>query len=429
MTSPFYIKWQSLSSLDFDLYTELSIGSGDNGNTSTFLNRESVSTEHFDGRRTIHRLKYQDVLTPTITLVKQDYGNFSQEENRKILSWLTSSDQPGWLEIYHDDSNVLSYQCFGNWTEIEQYKLANGRVIGYVCSFESSAPYAYSSKLVYPEIHDDIEEVTNNNEINDYLTVFNTETFNITCNTDEYNKPLYPKVTLTFKGKNEYFPVDVNPLQENTYSMVPNVIYSWNEQYRKAVDYTSGTIYYSDKNGAIANPQPTSATEITNGDYYIYVNKTHLYVNLNGDEDSGKYEIQALVTTPTANGNFVDYKYYYFQDDGYIKKLVVDSDGVTYAWKSIAKVGMAVKVSNSYTINGALNTKEMIVAGGTMDETIVLDGMNKIISGTKGITTRIIGDDFNWEWIPFAAGENNIIVTGNCQIKFEWFEPRKVGSL
>lgn len=429
MTSPFYVKWQSLSSLSLDLYTELSIGSGDNGNTSTFLNRESVSTEHYDGRRIIHRSKYQDVLTPTITFVKQDYGDFSQEENRRILSWLTSSDYPGWLEIYHDDSNVLSYQCFGNWTEIEQYKLANGRVIGYVCSFESSAPYAYSNKLVYPEVYEEIEEVTNNNEINDYLAVDGTKTFSITCNTDEYNKVLYPKVTITFKGKNEYFPIDINPMQENTYSMVPNVIYSWIEKYKKATDYKSGTVYYSDKNGAIASPQPTNASDITNGDYYIYVNQTHLYVNLNGSEDAGRYEIQALVTTPIASGNFMDYEYYYTQDDGYIKKIIVSSDGTSYEWKSVAKVGMAVKVSNSYTINGILNTKETIVAGGTMDEVIVLDGMNKVISGTRGTTTRIIGDDFNLEWIPFAEGENNITVNGNCQIKFEWFEPRKVGSL
>ena len=64
MITPYKIKWAGLSSLDMDLWTELHIGDGDVGTVSTFLNRENVVTEHYDGRRTIHRLKYNDVLSP-----------------------------------------------------------------------------------------------------------------------------------------------------------------------------------------------------------------------------------------------------------------------------------------------------------------------------------------------------------------------------
>ena len=60
---------------------------------------------------------------------------------------------------------------------------------------------------------------------------------------------------------------------------------------------------------------------------------------------------------------------------------------------------------------------------------LALDGTNKVISGNNYSKTRIIGDGFNWEWIPFAYGENNLTVMGNCKIKFEWLEPRKVGSM
>lgn len=435
MISPYKISWNGLSSLDFDLWTELSIDGDDNGNTSTFLNREAVTSEHYDGsRRTIHSFRYQDVLEPTITLVKQNYEDFTQDENRKILSWLTSHSDPSWLDIFHDDSNTISYRLFGGWSEIEQHKLSNGRVIGYTCTFTSNSPMAWSRKFIYPEIHTTIEEINNNDETNDYLQVSGEKQFTITCNTDEYNKPLYPKVTITFKGKNDYFPIDVNPQEDNTYHMVPNVIYSWKEEYRRAVgDEKDGTIYYSDKNGTKANPQP-KPTEVVNGEFYIYVNEPHYYVNLNGVEDNGKYEIEIIEdeTPPkvtTENSGAWRSLYYYFPNDGNtIQKL--NNSNNTYTWKIVSRVGLAAKINSTHIpFNGEPITTESIIAGGVLDEAIVLDGTNKVISGTKSNTTRIIGDDFNWNWIPFYSGDNTITVSGNCEIKFEWLEPRKVGSL
>lgn len=384
------IVYNNLSSEEFDVTLHLSFDS-DNGATSSFLNREGVYTEHYDGHRTIHRAKYNEALTPRFTLIKNDYGDFDATENRRILSWLTTSEKPGWLEVYKDDSNVVEWRIFGCVTSVEQYKLGNGRIVGYEFEVESSHPYAWSRKFVYPEVYEGIEEINTNDETNDYLTVSGTKSFTITCNTDEYNRPLYPKVTITFSGKNEYFPISVNPIEENTYNMVPNVVYSWVDK----------------------------------------ENIQHLYVNLNGVEDNGRYSIQALLGSPEPNGTFTDYDYYYFVDDGYIKKLTstTNNDVASYSWKPVAKVGMAVRISNTYTSNGTVFTKEAIVAGGTLDETIILDGTNKIISGAKGATTRIIGDNFNFEWIPFVYGDNNITVDGNCTIKFEWLEPRKVGSL
>jgi hypothetical protein len=384
------IVYNNLSSEEFDVTLHCSFD-GDNGTTSSFLSREGVYTEHYDGHRTIHRVKNNEVLTPRFTLIKKDFSDFTPSENRRVLSWLTSSDKPGWFEVYKDDSNVIEWRIFGYVAPVEQYKLGNDRVVGYEFEVESSHPYAWSRKFIYPEVHATTAEINNNDETNDYLQVSGTKNFTITCNTDEYNKPVYPKVTVTFKGKNQYFPIDVNPLEENTYQMVPNVIYSWTD---------------------------------TN-------NVEHLYVNLNGTEDNGRYAIQAISGSSEPSGAFTDYAYYYFTDDGYIKKLVsTTNNGIaSYAWKSIAHIGMAVKINNTYTMNGKSVTKEAIVAGGTLDETIVLDGTNKIISGTKGATTRIVGDDFNWEWIPLVYGENNITVSGNCTIKFEWLEPHKVGSL
>ena len=253
MISAHRLIFNGFSTEDFDVIPYLSFES-DDGATPTFLNTDGVYTEHYDGHRTIHRAKYNEAFTPRFTLIKKDESDFDATENRKILSWITASEKPGFLEVYKDDSNVLEWKIFGCITSVEQYKLGNGRIVGYEFEMESSHPYAWSRKFTYPEIYATIEELSNNDETNDYLTVSEANTFTITCNTDEYNKPLYPKVTINFKGENPYFPIDVNPLEETTYHMVPNVIYSW----------------------------------IDTG------NVEHLYVNLNGDEHNGKYAIQAL---------------------------------------------------------------------------------------------------------------------------------------
>ena len=399
MISPYKINWAGFSSLDFDLWTEITFDS-DQGSTSSFLNRESNMTEHYNGSyRRIHSYKYNEVLTPRITFIKQNYEDFTPEENRKILSWLTSNQKASWLEIFHDDSHVASYRLFGAFTVVEQHKITNNRIIGYECEFESANPFAWSHKFIYPEVYATIEELSNNNENNDYLMVSEKTVFTLVCNTDEYNKLIYPKVTIVFSGKNPYFPTSVNPIQDDTYYMVPNVIYSWTDEEKI----------------------------------------THLYVNLNEDEDEGRYPVQALSgTAPDSDiitSNIEEYRkytYYYFPDDGdYIRKLKFheNEDGVTAEWVTVTKIGMAVRINNAYTFEGETKTIESIVAGGTMDETIILDGTNKVISGTRGTATRIIGDDFNLNWIPLAYGDNNITVMGNCKIKIEWFEPRKVGSL
>lgn len=390
MISAHRLIFNGFSTDDFDVIPYLSFG-GDDGATPSYLNAEGVYTEHYDGHRTIHRAKYNEAFTPRFTLIKKDESDFNTTENRKILSWLTASEKPGFLEVYKDDSNVLDWKIFGCITSVEQYKLGNGRIVGYEFEMESSHPYAWSRKLTYPEVYETTKEIGNNDETNDYLTVSGDKTFTITCNTDEYNKPLYPKVTITFKGENEYFPIDVNPLEENTYPMVPNVIYSW-----------------VDAEGI-----------------------KHLYVNLNSTEHNGRYTVEPLTSDTEASDETMEYKYCYFPEENIIKTTIktVENGVISHYWEPITHIGMAVKVNNTYVVNGTPTTKEAIIAGGTMDETIILDGTNKIISGTKGISARIIGDDFNWEWIPLAYGENNITVMGNCTIKFEWLEPRKVGSL
>ena len=392
MISAHHLIFNGFSTEDFDVIPHWSFSS-DDGATPSYLSAEGVYTEHYDGHRTIHRAKYNEAFTPRFTLIKKDESDFDAAENRKILSWLTASTKPGFLEVYQDDSNVLEWRAFGCVTSVEQYKLGNGRIVGYEFEMESTHPYAWSRKFTYPEVYETIKELSNNDETNDYLTVSKEAIFTIPCNTDEYNKLLYPKVTIVFPSQRLYFSTNVDPTKDN--SMIPNVIYSWTDKEEN----------------------------------------THLYINLNGEEDVGKYEIQELsgdapdITTTNISA-YQDYKYYYFPDDGgYIRKLKVQEDGATVKWFTVTKVGMAAKISNTYTFEGETKTTESIITGGAIDEEIILDGTNKVISGVKGTSTRIIGDDFNWNWMPLAYGDNNITVMGNCKIKIEWLEPRKVGSL
>ena len=263
MISAHRLIFNGFSTEDFDVIPYLSFDS-DDGATPSFLNLESVHTEHYDGHRTIHRGKYSEVFTPRFTLIKKDESNFDATENRKILSWLTASDEPGFLEVYMDDSNVLEWRVFGCITSIEQYKLGNGRIVGYEFEIESTHPYAWSRKFTYPEVYVDITEISNNNEENDYLTVSGTRSIDITCNSDEYNKLLFPKVTIIFDEGNIYFPVDTDPMVSD-YIMIPNVIYLYEGK------------YYANTNDGkvevVTGITRTSASSSLVGKYYYFANE------------------------------------------------------------------------------------------------------------------------------------------------------------
>lgn len=374
------IVWHGLDSLEFDVTVHCSFG-GDNGTTSSFLNRDNIYTEHYDGRRTIHRSKYNEAFTPRFTIVKQNFSDFDEEENRRILSWLTSSDKPGWMEVYRDDSNVLTWQCFGNIISLEQYKLGNGRVVGYEFEMETTHSYAFSRKM----------EITKQ--------ISNPTPLTITSNSDEYLKPIYPTVTIKFSDKDIYMPVDTDPRADN-YLMIPNVIYKWNEGYHVNLPSEGGKVELEPNNPVISPMDKETIKEV------IY-------------KKDG---------------------YYYFPQEGVIAQKVVmkDKEGQEikddkgqpqYEWKVITEVGAAVQIDN---ITAGTST---IVTGATIGETIVLDGTNKVISAYTTINgalvqeTKIIGNHFNWKWLPLNYGDNNITITGNCEVKIEWLEPRKVGDL
>ena len=386
MISAQRIEWQGLDSLNFDLITDLAFDS-DDGNSPSFLNQDGIYTEHYDGHRTVYRAKKNEFFNPTFTFIKAGFGDFTIDEQRKILNWL-STEKPGWLNVYHDDSNVLSYRCFGTWESIELYKLGNGRVVGYVVTFASTHPYAWSNKFIYPEVHHTIAEIGNNDETNDYLDVDGLSSVAITCNTDEYNKLIYPKVVVDFRGKNIYYPVGERP--KDAERMIPNALYRFVENGKDAY----------------------CVRVVVNNEINIVD-----VISINGGAEPSQELLEA-----NPNG------YFHIQDgkDHTIKRIV---DG---RWEIVAKISAAVKINTTYTFNGEDISKEVILKGASLDEKITLDGTNKIVTVDSNLSDykpRIIGDDFNWEWLPLAYGDNKITISGNCAVQIQWIEPRKVGSL
>ena len=76
--------------------------------------------------------------------------------------------------------------------------------------------------------------------------------------------------------------------------------------------------------------------------------------------------------------------------------------------------------------NATANVKTYI-KGNTANETIIIDGANKLMFTEKD-ARKVLGNDFAWIWLPLIKGENIIRVVGNCTVTFEWREPIKIGE-
>ena len=151
----------------------------DNGETSTYLNREAVVSETYDGRyKKISNFKYTETFAPKFSFFKKDLGDFTMDEVRIVLKWLTSKDTTALLETYYDDSNVVSWASIGGWTEIQMHKIANNRTIAITAVWDSISPFAFS----------DLYTVTKTTTSTDNKITINIDT--------DDNKPVYPRVTI-----------------------------------------------------------------------------------------------------------------------------------------------------------------------------------------------------------------------------------------
>ena len=209
--------YNGYSSKDFDVLVDVAFDS-DSGEMSAYLNRESVASESYNGTlKRVSNYKYSEVYSPKFTLVKEDFSDFTMQEQRKILSWLTSSSTPKFLTAYYDDSEVVSFEILGAPTEINTYKIANGRTVGITFTYESVTPYALSALQT---ITKDVSSPSDNTII-------------INLETDDPENAVFPKVTIQQKNT---IVVNVNR------KMIDNN--KWIVE-----DWLDGTVYYYDAIG------------------------------------------------------------------------------------------------------------------------------------------------------------------------------------
>lgn len=374
MISPYKIRFRNKTNIDYDVIVDVSF-SDDNSEVDSFLNKEVISSTSWDGSyKRIHGYKYNQPLTATLTFVKNDFSDFNDWENRRILSWLSSGDEIQKLEIYKDDTEVISYVLYGNIITLQQRKIANNRVIGYICEFENTSPYAYSPTKT-------IER-----------TVSPSESILIKCYSDEEEKKLYPKITITI-GDNIYLDTNEDPMQ-SSFEMMPNTVYRYNDpQY---ADTDDPHIYY--------------------------------YVCINGKKYAlaGIFPAGTKIEEQTSDSSTKGLCYLCLNDMKVYQGCIIDNSG--YGWNFMCKVGNGVEVSNTYKYGNKTTVVKSTIVGCYKNEIITLDGTNRVIVSSN-TPLRVFGNDFNWKFPYLIKGENKITISGNCVVKIEWSEPRKVGQL
>ena len=229
MISPFKIRWMNETSLEKDMWTGVSFDS-DSGDTDTYLGREAVASEVYDGTlKRVHGYKWNNDYVITLTFIKQDYSDVTPEENRRMLKWLTKSKNASFLDVYEGDSEVIAYSVLGNFTSVSQYKLGNGRVVGYVCEFSSVAPYAFS----------DLRTKT--------FVGSTDEPIQLKICTDEPQSPIYPRIII--EQDNATSVVEVNHVMTEQDTWLDNTVYHYD-----------GTYYWVDTEGT----KHTSSTNDSN---------------------------------------------------------------------------------------------------------------------------------------------------------------------
>ena len=417
MIAPFKIKWREYSSLDFNVFTELAFESGDNGETETFLNKEAIVSEVYDGSRRISSgYKYNASLSFQITFIKSNFGNFTQDENRRILSWLTGSKNASFLSIYKEDSAREDFCVLGNWINVSQYKLGNSRIVGYVAEFESLNPYALSPLWSIKSSIPNASIKTMRRWSVTYSSV-NTGPKYLYTVEDELAQDI---MMYQYNG------------EENTFKYTGLNLWETLEGYTDG----SGTQYtMGDGRYVVKEIKDEGKYDFTGAPY-----GSEIIIDVHTDEvESPIYPKITIKTDSTNNVIKVETKpadteimsgctYYYDSSNLYYWK---DSNGIVQssANNESGYTMSNIRLTNTYTNNnGEICTVTSTILNNIKGETITLDGANRVIFSDRSIG-RIFGDDFtNWTWIPLFEGINKISVTGNCTVTIEWREIRKVGQ-
>ena len=119
----------------------------DNGLTDTFLSMDIMSDDYYDGtKRYTYNSRYNTQATITMTVVKNNGKDFSLQQVRSCLKWLTGAKIDSWLDMYNGDE--IKYSFLGRVTNVQNYKL-DARIVGLTITFTSVSPWAFSAPQTF----------------------------------------------------------------------------------------------------------------------------------------------------------------------------------------------------------------------------------------------------------------------------------------
>lgn len=330
MLAPNRIKFAGVLSNELnmpDLIMDCAFDS-DNSEVSTFLTREAVASESYDGRnRRISSFKYTENFAPKFTFLKKGFGDFTQDEVRALLKYLTSRDTTGLLEVYDDDSNVVSWASIGNFSEIQLYKIANKRTVGVTAVWDSISPFCLSDLYTVTKV---ISSPADNK---------------ITMNIDtDDNKPVYPRVTIKYRGSVVRIPdnttysslVDMNDKVDNT------VYFNGTTYYWKSSDGSDPMSFHS----STTNPNlTTTSVKFTNTHTDFFNQKKTLpsviVKNNNSTEQIVLDGANKIVSSSSVRRIFGDDFNWQWLElyDGKNEITIEGNCEVTLSWREARKVG------------------------------------------------------------------------------------------
>ena len=275
MISANRIEFRGYSSVDFDLKTCMAFES-DSGEVSTYLTREAVASESYRGEfKRIHNFKYTETFNPKFTFIKDGFGDFTTEEVRKVLRWLTGGTHASFLTVYNDDSNVVHFEILGGFSEVSLYKLGNGRVVGIVATFESAHPYALSPLQT----------------VSKTITSPTDNTITINVDSDNEESAIYPRITIQHGIS---LTVNVNRKMVTDNKWVDNDWMDGTVYY-----YASAGEYYYNRHNEDGSVVPTAQTTMpTTATTSVIIKNTYV------DED-GKTQVVTLRIANNSRGEKV----------------------------------------------------------------------------------------------------------------------------
>ena len=324
MINPYRVEYATYSSLDFDLICDVAFES-DSGATSSFLSREAVASETYRGAmKYVSYYKYTDSFAPTITFIDKNFGDFDMDRQRKVLKWLTSKDTPSFLTVYHDDSNTVSYEILGAFTEVSSYKLGNGRCVGFTATFTSIMPYALSP--IYTVTRD--------------VSIPANSTFTINLETDESQQPIYPRITL--KQNSTTSVVNVGKAMGDLDIWYPNTVYYYATDNKYYWVDTQGVRHTSSTNTSGFETSTVTITNIHTDDYgNKIVFESVVKNNIRGETivlDGTNKIVSSSRSIGRVFGSDFDFNWIPMYE-GSNRITVVGNCTVTLDWRSPVKIG------------------------------------------------------------------------------------------